>query len=149
TFTAEMMSDASLSLTQTAQERSVECQGSRAFTASGSLKDGVGGGNFDRHTETSCGISTSAVPYAITWEVWPVLDDDNEEAVPEGQKAQVRWVIDTAVNVAYYQPLDRQGLSWKFTAAPANGVTGATISVVSNATGTHLSKKKYYPTSWK
>ena len=42
--TSEMMSDASLTLTQTAQERSVEFQGGRAFVTSGSLKDGVGGG---------------------------------------------------------------------------------------------------------
>ena len=147
TFTSEMMSDASLTLTQTAQEWSVEFQGSRAFVASGTLKDGVGGGDFERHTETVCGISCSAIPYSVSWEVWPVLDDDAGEAVPEGRKAQVRRVIDTATNTAQYRPLSRQGLSWKFMAAPANGETGATISVVSNATGIHLTKHKYCVTT--
>jgi hypothetical protein len=106
----------------------------------------VGKGELSGLKETQCGVVANAVPYAVTWDVWPVYDADKQ--VDEGNKAQVRWVVDTATNTGYYQPLYRQGLSYKFSAAPANGVKGATILINNNATTTQASSKRYYPVRW-
>jgi hypothetical protein len=145
-FAAELMTDADLSITQTAQEQSAECSGRRGFSLLAALKDAVGKGELSGLKETQCGVVANAVPYAVTWDVWPVYDADKQ--VDEGNKAQVRWVVDTATNTGYYQPLYRQGLSYKFSAAPANGVKGATILINSNATTTQASSKRYYPVRW-
>lgn len=149
-FGAEMVSEADLSVKQTLQEKSAQCKGERSITGSVTFTDKVTDAAASLSNSVDCGVDVTAVPYDVSFSIVPSLDRNKPESQQkEGIKSQCRWCVDTATRTGWYQPLFRNGLTYRFSATAANGGSSASILVKSDSIDSRLTKKKYLPTTWK
>lgn len=149
TFDAEFNSDIEMQTQQTLQAKSAECEGQRSISGSVSFSDLVTDAQAAVSNSVKCGVAVTAVPYDVEWTIRPTLDRNKPDSEQEeGMKSQVRWCVDTNSNTSWYQPRFRNGLTYKFSATAANGVSSASILIKSDATDMRQTKK-YLTTSWK
>jgi hypothetical protein len=149
-LSAELVSDVNLTVQQTLQEKSADCKGQRAIAGSVTFTDKVTDASASLSNKVECGILSTAIPYNVAFSVAPTRDGNKPDSQAlEGMKAQCRWFVDTGAKTAFYQPGFRNGLTYKFSATTANGVSGASILVKSDATDSRVTRKKYLPITWK